>query len=165
MMLILILWAVLGIPLAVLTAALFFAARWIPSGAVRALTPLAAGIIFIVASMSMEPPLPGNSEALRFLVGIFTHPLLFLPPFIVLQKYLHRIPVIYAVFFAALISSCVLILSGALQGDQHYVELDVIQFFVRATLTLVEDVIIASGAFGLMIMLDIVVTGPEEKNP
>jgi hypothetical protein len=164
MMLLLILWVVLGIPLAVLTAALFFAARWIPSRPVRALIPLAAGIILVVASMSMEPPLPGNSEALRFLAGLFTNPLLFLPPFIVLQNYLHRTPVMYAVFLAALISSCVLISLGALQGDQRFVEPDGIQFFVRATLTVVEDVIIASGAFGLMIMLDIVVTGPEEEN-
>jgi hypothetical protein len=163
--LLLMLWAVIGIPISVLTGVLFFAARQIPSRLAQVLIPLAAGILLVIVYMSMEPPLPGNSGTLMFLVGIFIHPLLFLPPVIILQKYLHRIPVVYAVFFAAFIASAVLISPGALQGDQYYVELNGVQFFWEAMKTVIKDLIIASGAFGLIIMLDIIVTGPEEENP
>jgi hypothetical protein len=147
-MLLLMLWAVLGIPFSVLTVVLFYAVRWIPSRPAQVLIPLAAGIIFVVVGMSMEPPALGNSEALRFLIGICSHPLLFVSPAILLHKYLHRIPAAYAVFFAAFIASCVLILPGALQGDLRYVELDGIQFLLKAMVTVITDLIIASGALG-----------------
>ena len=164
-MLLLMLWAVLGIPFSVLTVVLFYAVRWIPSRPAQVLIPLVAGIIFVVVGMSMEPPVPGNSEALRFLIGMFSHPLIFVSPAILLHKYLHRIPAAYAVFFAAFIASCVLILLGALQGDLRYVEPDGIQFFLKAMITVIIDLIIASGAFGLIIMLDIMLTGTEVENP
>jgi len=164
-MLLVMLWAVLGIPFSVLTVVLFYVVRWMPSRPAQVLIPLVAGIIFVVVGMSMEPPVPGNSEALRFLIGMFSHPLLFVSPAILLHKYLHRIPAAYAVFFAAFIASCVLILPGALQGDLRYVELDGIQFFLKAMITVIIDLIIASGAFGLIIMLDIMLTGTEVENP
>jgi hypothetical protein len=161
-MLLLMLWAVIGIPLSVLTVALFFAVRWVPSRPAQCLILLVAGILLVVASLSMEPPGPGNSEALRFLTGIFIHPLLFLPPVMVLQKYLHRIPLVYAVFFAALISSCVLISLGALQGERYYVDLNGVQVFWEATVTVIKDVITASAAFGLIIGLDTVLAGSKK---
>ena len=164
-MLLLILWAVLGIPFSVLTVVLFYAVRWIPTRPAQVLVPLVAGIIFVVLGMSMEPPVPGNSEALRFLIGISSHPLLFVSPLILLHKYLHRIPAAYAVFFAAFIASCVLILPGALQGDLRYVELDGIQFFLKAMITVIIDLIIASAAFGLIIILDMMLTGTDGENP
>jgi len=164
-MLLSMLWIVLGIPLSFLTVVLFFAVRQIPSRLAQVLVPLVAGIIFVVVSMLMEPPVPGNSEALRFLTGIFIHPLLFLPPALVLQKYLHRIPVLYAVIFAAFISMCVLLTLGAMQGDQLSVELNRVQFTWKAMGSVINDLIIASGAFGLIILLDIMVTGTGEENP
>jgi len=164
-MLLLMLWAVLGIPFSVLTVVLFYAVKWIPTRPAQVLVPLVAGIIFVVVSLSMEPPVPGSSEALRFLIGISSHPLLFVSPMILLHKYLHRIPAAYAVFFAAFIASCVLILPGALQGDLRYVELGALQFFLKAMITAITDLIIASAAFGLIIMLDIVLTGADGENP
>ena len=164
-MLLLLLWAVLGIPLSILTVVLFYAVRWIPSQPGQALVPLVAGVIFVVVSMSMEPPVPGNSEALRFLIGIFIHPLLFLPPAIVLQKNLHRIPVIYAVFLTAFISMCVLVTLGAMQGDQLYVQFNSVEFLGKAMISVIKDLIIASGVFGLTIMLDIMLTGTKKENP
>jgi len=164
-MLLLMLWAVLGIPFSVLTVMLFYAVRWIPTRPAQVLVPLVAGIIFVVAGMSMEPPVPGNSEVMRFLIGISSHPLLFVSPLILLHKYLHRIPAAYAVFFAAFIASCVLISLGALQGDLRYVEPDGIQFFLKAMITVIIDLIIASAAFGLIIMLDMMLTGTEVENP
>jgi hypothetical protein len=164
-MLLLMLWAVLGIPLSVLTVILFYAVRWLPFRLAQVLVPLGAGIIFIVVSMSMEPPVPGNSEALRFLIGIFIHPLLFLPPALILQKYLHRIPVMYAVFFTAFISMCILITLGAMQGDQLFVQLNGGEFLWKAMISVARDIITASGAFVLIIMLDIFLTGTEEENP
>jgi hypothetical protein len=164
-MLLLMLWAVLGIPFSVLTVVLFYGVRWIPSRPAQVLIPLVAGIIFVVAGMSMEPPVPGNSEALRFLIGMFSHPLIFVSPAILLHNHLHRIMAVYAVFFAAFIASCVLILLGALQGDLRYVEPGGIQFFMKAMITVIIDLIIASGAFGLIIMLDIMLTGTEGENP
>ena len=113
----------------------------------------------------MEPPVPGNSEALRFLIGMFSHPLIFVCPALLLHKNLHRIPAAYAVLFAAFIASCVLILLGAMQGDLRYVELDGVQFFLKAMITVIIDLIIASGAFGLIIMLDIMLTGTDGENP
>ena len=163
-MLLLMLWAVLGIPFSVLTVGLFYAVRWIPSRPAQVLIPLVAGIIFVVVGMSMEPPVPGNSEALRFLIGMFSHPLLFVSPAILLHKYLHRIPAAYAVFFAAFIASCVLILLGALQGDRLYVELTNMQFIGEAAVTVIKDLIIASGAFGLIIGLDTLLTDRGEKS-
>jgi hypothetical protein len=164
-MLLLILWAVLGIPFSVLTLGLFYAVRWIPTRQAQVLVPLVAGIIFVVVSLSMEPPVSGNSEALRFLIGFSSHPLLFVSPMILLHKYLHRIPAAYAVFFAAFIASCVLILTGALQGDLRYGEIDALQFFLKAMITAIIDLIIASAAFGLIIMLDMVLTGTDGENP
>jgi hypothetical protein len=158
-------WAVLGIPFSVLTVMVLYAVRWIPSRPAQVLIPLITGIIFVVVGMSMEPPVPGNSEALRFLTGMFSHPLLFVSPAILLHKYLHRIPAAYGVFFGAFVASCVLILLGALQGDLRYVELDGLQFFLKAIITVIIDLIIASGAFGLIIMLDIILTGTEVENP
>ncbi len=58
------------------------------------------------------------------MVGIFIHPLLILPHATIMQKYLHRIPVLYAVFFGAFISICVLVGLGATQGDQIFVQLN-----------------------------------------
>jgi len=159
------LWAVLGIPLSFLAAVLFLGVRQIPSRLAQVLVPLVAGIIFVVVSMTMEPPVPGNSEALRFLIGIFIHPLLFLPPAVVLQKNLLRIPGMYAVFFASFISMGVLLTLGAMQGDQLSVALTSVQFAEKATVSVVKDLVIASGAFGLIILLDIVLTGTEEKYP
>ena len=163
--LLLMLWAVLGIPLSFLAVVLFFAVRQIPSRLAQVLVPLIAGIIFVVVSIAMEPPVPGNSEALRFLIGIFIHPLLFLPPAVVLQKNLHRIPVMYAVFFASFISMGVLLTLGAMQGNQLSVALNSVQFTEKAMVSVIRDLIIASGAFGLIILLDIMVTGTEEELP
>ncbi len=165
LMLLFMLWTVLGIPLSFLTMVLFYAVRWIPSQLAQSLIPLVAGIIVVIVSMLMEPPVPGNSEALRFLIGIFIHPLLFLPPAIVLQKNLQRIPVMYAVFFSAFISMCVLLTLGAMQGDQLYAELNSVQFTWKAMVLVIKDLIIASAAFGLIILLDIMVTGTGEENP
>ena len=100
-----------------------------------------------------------------FLVGIFIHPLLFLPPVIVLQKYLHRIPVGYAVCFAAFISSCIIISLGSLQGDQFSVELNGMQYFWEGLKTVIKDLITASGTSGLIIMLDSMITGTGKEDP
>jgi hypothetical protein len=114
--------------------------------------------------MLNEPPVPGTSGDFLFMVGIFIHPLLIIPPATILQKYLHRIPVLYAVFFGAFISICVLVGPGATQGDQIFVQLNGVQFIREEVITVIAELIIASGIFGLIIMLDIILTGTEEEN-
>ena len=54
---------------------------------------------------------------------------------------------------------------GAMQGDQISVELNSVQFTWKAMGSVINDLIIASGAFGLIILLDIMVTGTGEENP
>ena len=68
-------------------------------------------------------------------------------------------------FFTALISSCFLISLGALQGDQYYAELNVVQFLWKTIISVIRDIITASVAFGLIIGLDVMLPGTEEKNP
>ena len=52
-----------------------------------------------------------------FLTGVLGNPLLILPPITFMQKYLHRIPVLGAVFFTAFITLGFLLTLGAMQGD------------------------------------------------
>lgn len=157
------LYATMGIPLSVLTVILFFIIRLIPSRLAQCLIPLVAGVIVVVIALSMEPP-TGNSEGIRFLIGIFINPLLILPPVIILQKYLHRIPIIYAVFFTALISLCVVLSLGALQGDLHIVEYGNTRIIWDSTITVIRDLIIASIVFGLIIGLDRILINSNETN-
>lgn len=98
------------------------------------------------------------------MVGIFIHPILILPPAIILQKYLHRIPVLYAVFFGAFISISVLVALGTMQGNQIYMQLKGVQFIREEWIAGIKELITASGAFGLIIMLDIILTGTERSN-
>jgi hypothetical protein len=157
------LYATMGIPLSVLTVILFLGIRLIPSRLAQCLVPLVAGVIVVVMALSMEPP-TGNSEGIRFLIGLFINPLLVLPPIIFMQKYLHRIPVIYAVFFAALISVCIILTLGALQGDMYIAEYGNARIIRDSTITVIKDLVIASIVSGLIIGLDRILADPEETN-
>jgi len=65
----------------------------------------------------------------------------------------------------AFISSCIIISPGALQGDQYSVELNGMQYFWEGLKTVIKDLITASGASGLIIMLDIMITGTGKEDP
>jgi hypothetical protein len=114
-------------------------------------------------ALSMEPP-TGNSEGIRFLIGLFINPLLVLPPIIFMQKYLHRIPVIYAVFFTALISVCIILTLGALQGDVYIAEYGNIRIIRDTTITVIKDLVIASVVCGLITGLDRILINSDEIN-
>ena len=142
----------LGLPMTFITMGFFQAVRLIPWRPAQCLVPLVAGIVLVIVSSSVDPSNPEESGLFLFLVGILTHPLLILPPIILMKKYLLHIPVLYAVFFAAFISLCSLIAWGALQGDLRMVE--PVNVLWQITGTVITDLIIASGASGLILGLD-----------
>jgi hypothetical protein len=157
------LYATMGIPLSVLTVILFFVIRLVPSRLAQCLIPLIAGVIVVVTALSMEPP-TDNSEGIRFLIGLFIHPLLILPPIMIMQKYLNRIPVTYAVFFTALISVCVVLTLGALQGDIYILDYGNARIIRDSTITVIEDLLISSLVLGLIIGFDRMLIKSDEMN-
>ena len=160
--LLLMLFAVIGIPLSFLTVAIFFVVRNIPSRLAQCLIPLVAGIIVVVTYTSMLPPDEGDPASLMFLTGVLGNPLLFLPPFILVQKYLHRIPVLVAVFFTAFISMGLLITLGALQGDIRPVE--PVNIAWQSMKTIIMDLIVASAVSVFILWLDTLSTSSEENH-
>jgi len=79
-----------------------------------------------------------------------------------MQKYLHRIPVLSAVFFTAFISLGFLITLGAMQGDVRQAE--PVNIVWQSMKTIVIDLIAALVAFGLILGLDTLSTGSEENH-
>jgi hypothetical protein len=154
--------AVIGIPLSVLTVAIFFVVRQVPSRLAQCLIPLVAGIVVSVTYTSMGPPVPGDSVLIGFLTGMFIHPLLILPPIIIMQKYLNRIPVLYAVFFTAFMSLGFVITLGAMQGDLKQEALGSIAW--QSTIAVIKDLIAASVASGLILGLDSFLFNYAKKN-
>lgn len=118
--LLLVLCFTLALPLAVLSTGIFFVLRSIPSRPVQVLIPLVTGIILCAVYSSVDPSNPEKFGVFMFVAGMLTHPLLVLPPMMLLQQYLRRIPVPWAVFLAAGIAICLILVPGALQGDQRY---------------------------------------------
>jgi hypothetical protein len=160
-LLLLMLFAVIGIPLSVLTVAIFFIIRQVPSRLAQCLIPLVAGIIVIVTYTSMLPPDEGDPVSLMFLLGVLGNPLLFLPPITLAQKYLHRIPVLVAVFFTAFISLGFLLTLGALQGDIRQVEPMNIAW--QSMDSIIKDLVFASLVSGFILWLDNVLTDSKEN--
>ena len=160
--LLLMLFAVIGIPLSVLTVAIFFVVRYIPSQLAQCLIPLVAGIIVVVTYTSMLPPDEGDPASLMFLTGVLGNPLLFIPPFILVQKYLNRIPVLVAVFFTAFISMGLLITLGALQGDIRQVE--PVNIAWQPMKTIIMDLIVASAVSVFILWLDTLLTSSEKNH-
>lgn len=142
----------LGIPLSILAYGIYLGLRRIPSRLAQCLVPLGAGIVTAVIYTWMDPSNPGNPGFLMFLIGMFIHPLLVLPPIMIMQGYLRRIPARYGVFFTAFISLAFLVAWGAAQGDIRIVEnRDLVWQSLR---TVIADLVIATGASGLIIGLD-----------
>ncbi len=155
------LFTVIGIPLSVLTVAIFFVVRYVPSRLAQCLIPLVAGIIVVVMYTSMLPPDEGDPASLMFLTGVLGNPLLFLPPITLAQKYLHRIPVLVAVFFTAFISLGFLLTLGALQGDIRQVE--PVNIAWQSMDTIIKDLVVASIVSGFILWLDNVLTNSKEN--
>ncbi|MDO9326203.1 MAG: hypothetical protein Q7T80_14730 [Methanoregula sp.] len=153
---------VIGIPLSVLTVAIFLVVRRVPSRLAQCLIPLVAGIVVAVIYTSMEIPAPGEPGLIWFLTGMFIHPLLILPPIIIMQKYLNRIPVMYAVFFTAFISMGFVLTLGAMQGDVRLEESRNVA--LELAVPAIKDLIAASVASGLILGLDRILSNPEKKN-
>lgn len=153
---------ILGIPFSILSLGIFLLIRKIPSLVAQCLIPLVAGIIVVVTYTSMLPPDPGDNATLMFLTGVLGNPFLMLLPIILMQKYLHQIPVVYAVFFTAFLSSCFIIGWGALQGDMRFDGSESIIW--QSAGTVITDLIAASGASCLMIGLDRFLLSSEKKN-
>jgi hypothetical protein len=160
--LLLMLFAVIGIPLSVLTVAIFFVLRFIPSRPAQCLIPLVTGIIVVVIYTSMLPPDEGDPASLMFLTGVLGNPLLFLPPITLAQKYLHRIPLLVAVFFTAFISLGFLLTLGALQGDLRQVE--PVNSAWQSMDTIIKDLVVASIVSGFILWLDNVLTNSKENH-
>jgi hypothetical protein len=154
LMLLFMLFFVICLPLSFLTVLIFFAVEKIPSQWTQGLVIQVMGILFVGIYMSMEPSASGNDQIFMSLIGILIHPLLILSPVMFLRKYLHRIPVPYAVFITALISLFVLVATGALQGDLRYGKPEGIQFILEVIVTIMKDFLIASVAFGILVYLD-----------
>jgi hypothetical protein len=161
-LIVLMLFAVIGIPLSVLTVVIFFVVRQVPSRLAQCLIPLVAGIIVVVTYTSMLPPYGGDSASLMFLTGVLGNPLLILPPITLMQKYLHRIPVLVAVFFTAFMSLGLLITLGALQGDIRLEE--PVNIAWQSLKTIIIDLIVASAVSGLILWLDKLLTSSEENH-
>jgi hypothetical protein len=161
-LLLLMLFAVIGIPLSVLTVAIFFVIRQVPSRLAQCLIPLVAGIIVIVTYTSMLPPGEGDPASLMFLLGVLGNPLLFLPPITLVQKYLHRIPVLVAVFFTAFISLGFLLTLGALQGDLRLEE--PVNIAWQSMDTIIKDLVVASLVSGLILWADNLLTNSRENH-
>ena len=153
----------LGLPLTLITMGFFLVVRLIPSRPVQCLVPLVAGIVLAILYASVDPSNPEKSGFFLFLIGMLTHPLLILPPIFLMQKYLLHIPVLYAVFFAAFISVCSLLVWGALQGDMRVG--GPVNVLWQFTGTVMTDLIIASGVSGLILGLDRYSGSFEIKNP
>jgi hypothetical protein len=162
-MVLLMLSVVLCIPRSILTTLIFFTIGQIPSRVAQGLIPLIVGILFVVTSRSMEPPTQNTPQTLMTFIGILLHPLLILSPVAFLQKYLHRIPVTYAVFFTALISLFVFVTMGTLQGDLRYIDINGFQFIREVIVTVSKNLFIASIAFGIIIGLDSFLFSTEEN--
>lgn len=153
---------ILGIPFSIMNLGIFLLIRKIPSLLAQSLIPIVADFIVVVMYTSMLPPDPGDPATLMFLTGVLGNPLLMLPPIIVMQKYLHQIPILYAVFFTAFLSSCFIIGWGALKGDMRFDESAGILW--QSAMTVITDLIAASGASCMMIGLDRFLLSPEKKN-
>ena len=151
-LLLVMLYAVIGIPLAILTVAIFFVVRYVPNRVAQCLIPLVAGIIMVVTYTSMLPPDEGDSASLMFLTGVLGNPLLILAPITFMQKYLHRIPILVAVFFTSFISLGFLITQGALQGDIRLEE--PVNIAWQSMKTIIMDLIVASAVSGFILWLD-----------
>ena len=152
----------LGLPLIFLTIGFFLAIRLIPSRPAQCLVPLVAGIVLAILYSSVDPSNPEKSGFFLFLVGRLIHPLLILPPIIIMQQYLRHFPVIYAVFFAAFISLCSLFVWGALQGDMRVMEPGNVLW--QGTVTVMTDLIFSSAVSALILGLDRIFGGSEEGN-
>ena len=160
-LLLLMLFAVIGIPLSVLTVAIFFVIRQVPSRLAQCLIPLVAGIIVVVMYTSFLPPAEGDSASLVFLLGILGNPLLILPPITFVQKYLHRIPVLITVFFTAFLSLGFLLTIGALQGDIRMEE--PLNIGWQSMKTILIDLIVASAVSAFILWLDNVLPDSREN--
>jgi len=161
-LLLVMLYAVIGIPLAILTVAIFFVVRYVPNRVAQCLIPMAAGIIVVVLYTSMLPPDAEDPASLMFLTGVLANPLLFLPPITFMQKYLQRIPVLIAVFLTSFISLGFLITLGALQGDIR--QLEPVNIAWQSMKTIIMDLIVASVVSGLILWLDTLSTGSRENH-
>ncbi len=155
----------LGLPLTLITMIFFLAIRLIPNRPAQCLVPLVAGIVLAIISASVDPSNPEKSGLFLLLTGMLSHPLLILPPIILMKKYLLYIPVLYAVFFAAFISLCSLLAWGALQGDLRMVE--PVNVLWQVTGTVITDLTIASGGSGLILGLDrgLIYSGRRKTRP
>ncbi|MEN6611368.1 MAG: hypothetical protein ABFC24_11040 [Methanoregulaceae archaeon] len=150
----------MGLPLTVLTVALFFALRKVPSWPAQCLIPLGAGIAVTVIYASMGPPAPGDPVLIRFLIGIFIYPFLILPPVMLLQKHLRRIPALYAAFFTAFTSLCFVLTLGAMQGDIKQEDIGSVAW--QSAATIIKSLVISSVVSGLVLELDRWLAGPRE---
>ena len=158
--LLLMLCAVIGIPLSVLTVAIFFVLRFVPSRLAQCVIPLVAGIIAVILYTSLLPPDEGDPAYRMFFTGVMGNPLLFLPPVTLAQKYLHRIPVLVAVFFCAFFSLGILITLGALQGDIRQIE--PVNIAWQSMGTIIKDLVVALIVSGFILWLDNLLTNSKE---
>jgi hypothetical protein len=161
LMLFLFLCLTLGLPLAALAWGIFFMVRYIPLWPAQILVPLVAGIILSVVYSSVDPSNPEKFGVLLFVTGMLIHPLLILPPVIVMQKYLRRIPVLCGVFFAAFVSLCFILIWSAAQGDMRYDPS--VNFVWQSIVAVVTDLVAASIGSGLILGLDRFKSGRQDS--
>ena len=153
---------IIGIPLTILAFGIYYALQKIPSLAVRSFVPLVAGALAAVWYTSMDPSNPGKFGLLMFIIGAFIHPLLVLPPIIVAQNSLHRIPVPYAVFLSIFLSLVCIMGWGMIQGDMKYTNQG--EFLWQTMSAIIMDLLIASVVSLLIISADKHYSGSESKS-
>lgn len=107
----------LGIPEAILTVLLFLGFRLVPNRWIRVFLPLCAGVIVLAIYSAGNPPKPEDPMLPRFILGSFIHPLLALPPIMILAEYLRRIPPWLAAFLTGFFSFGLLLVIGMASGD------------------------------------------------
>ena len=110
----------------------------------------------------MDPTDPGTSGILRFLTAFLIFPFLILPPIIIMQKYLHRLPAMYAVFLTAFISLFFVNAWSLLEGATKF-NLKGVDLIWESTSTVIICLIAASVASGLIIGLDRLLSNSEKK--
>ena len=131
--------------------AIFLLLNRIPSRLIQWLIPLVVGIIFTVYYTMMDPSNPKDAAFLILVTGMLIHPLLILPPVILMQKYLNHLPRLSAVVFALFISLCFIVAWGVFQSSGYDESQGIIWQSVCSVLI---DLIAASAVAGMVIGLD-----------
>ena len=144
----------ISFPLSIIAFGIFFIIRKIPSRSIQFLIPLSAGIITTLIYTFVVLPDIGSAGFPGFLVGMLTHPLLILPPIIIMQKYLRHLPGPYAVFFSAWISLCFAFLFAWFIQQSFQINWGFGDPLRQIACSVVADLFVASIVSGIVICLD-----------